>query len=75
MPRRRSKLSPPKTENIIESADYYIGQIIRLFPHDPQRIFDKIERLDACMLYVKDHFTDAEREKQLNAMMQQKHGL
>ena len=74
MPRRRSKLSPPKTENVIESAQYYADNLSRLYRHDPQRVSHIVESLYVSMLYVNEHFADADFITKQNELFQKKGG-
>lgn len=70
MPRRRSKPLIPKTENVIESAQYYADNISRLYKHDPQRVSLIVESLYVSMLYVNEHFADADFIKKQNELLQ-----
>lgn len=70
MPRRRTKPPIPKTENIIESAQYYADNLSRLYHHDPQRVSSIVETLYVTMLYVNEHFADADFVKTQNELLQ-----
>ena len=70
MPRRRSKPPKFKTENIIESAQYYADNLSRLYHHDPQRVSNIVETLYVSMLFVNENFADADFIKKQNELLQ-----
>jgi hypothetical protein len=70
MPRRRSKPLIPKTENIIESAQWYADNLSRLYRHDPQRVSTIVEELYVGMLFVNENYADADFIKKQNELVQ-----
>jgi hypothetical protein len=70
MPRKRTRPKPFKTENIIESAQYYADNLSRLYRHDPQRVSRIVEDLYVGMLYVNENFADADFIKKQNELVQ-----